>query len=152
MGYSVIETRNQIVIAASPEKIYRFASQTERWPEYLPHYRYVRLRTLEGERRIVEMGASRNGLPVSWAAEQINDSQTPRIYFRHIEGWTRGMEVVWRFEREGTNTRVIIDHALQFKFPVAGDFFGKHVIGNFFVHNIAAKTLARMKVLAEDKR
>ncbi len=145
----MIETRNDILIAATPEQIYRFAAPTERWPQILPHYRYVRVRSQDGARRVVEMGASRNGLPVSWTAEQINDPNRPQIRFRHIEGWTRGMEVVWRFETEGTNTRVIIDHQLQFEFPIAADFIGKHVVGNFFVHNIAAKTLARMKVLAE---
>lgn len=149
MDHPLIETRNQIVIAAPPERIYAYAAPTERWPEYLPHYRYVRLRSSQGRCRVLEMGASRDGLPVRWTAEQINDPITPEIRFRHIEGWTRGMEVVWHFEPEGAGTRVIIDHKLEFDFPIASDFLGRHFVCNFFVHNIAAKTLARIKVLAE---
>lgn len=49
----------------------------------------------------------------------------------------------------GNATLVSIIHKLAFAFPVAPDFFGKHVVGNFFVHDIAGKTLRRIKELAE---
>jgi hypothetical protein len=40
-------------------------------------------------------------------------------------------------------------HRLAFQFPVAAEFFGKHVVSDIFIHGVANKTLARMKTLAE---
>jgi hypothetical protein len=44
---------------------------------------------------------------------------------------------------------VTILHDLAFAFPIAADFIGERVIGDFFIEYIAGKTLARMKTLAE---
>lgn len=143
-------TENSIVIAAPAATIYHFAAATERWPIYLPHYRYVHVLEQRGDTRVVEMSAWRSGIPVSWVAEQTNDPVRPGITFRHIHGWTRGMVVEWLFEPlAGGLTRVTILHDLAFAFPLAADFVGDHVVGDFFIANVAAKTLARMKALAE---
>lgn len=145
-------TTNRIEIAADPGTIFAFASATERWPEYLPHYRWVRVLEERGAVRIVEMAARRDWIPVHWVAEQTNDPLRPHIGFRHIQGWTRGMEVEWRFETIPGGTRVSIEHRLDFRFPVAAGWLGKHVVADFFVHNVAGKTLLRMKELAEGGR
>ncbi len=142
-------TSNEIEIEACAATIYALASATERWPEFLPHYRYVRVLASDGAMRTVEMGATRDGIPIAWTAEQTNDPKGPSIRFRHVRGWTRGMDVHWRFDRTETGTRVTIEHRLKFAFPFASDWFGEHIIGNFFVRNVANKTLARMKTLAE---
>ncbi len=144
-----IVMRNEIVMAAPARRIYDLAAATERWPHILPHYRYVRVLDMQGERRVVEMGASRSGIPVSWRAEQVNDPVAPHIGFRHVAGWTKGMEVQWLFEPVEGGTRVIIEHVLDFRFPIAARFIGRHVVGTFFVHAIANKTLARIKALSE---
>jgi ribosome-associated toxin RatA of RatAB toxin-antitoxin module len=142
-------TTNEIVIAAPPQRIYELAAATERWPALLPHYRYVRVLEERSGGRIVEMAARRDFIPIRWVAEQINDPTLPSIRFRHIAGWTRGMDVAWRFEPLGAQTRVTIEHHLAFIFPLAADWLGRHVVSDFFVDNVARKTLARMKVLAE---
>ena len=70
--------------------------------------------------------------------------------FVHLRGWTKGMDVIWRFEPLGPAlTRVSIEHDLAFRFPVAADLIGEHIVGNFFIKDVASKTLARMKTLAE---
>lgn len=139
-------------IAAPAAAIYALAAATERWPHILPHYRYVRVLSERGATRVVEMGASRDGIPIAWTAEQTSDPEQPRIAFRHLRGWTRGMDVEWRFTEGGGVTHVTIEHHLQFAFPIASEWLGKHVVGDFFVDNIAGKTLARMKSLAEGAR
>ncbi len=144
-----VVTNNEITIAASPWDIFRYAAATENWPQYLPHYRYVRVLERDGEQQVVEMAAWRDFVPVRWIARQRNDWQRPALFFHHVDGWTKGMDVEWRFEVIDGKTRVSIAHRLNFSFPVAANFLGQHVIGNFFVHDIANKTLARMKTLAE---
>ncbi len=136
-------------IKAPAEMIYAMAAATENWPTILPHYRYVRVLSGDGRTRVVEMGASRDGIPISWTAEQINDPHEPLITFRHLRGWTKGMDVAWRFAESGGVTQVTIEHHLQFDFPIASDWLGRNVVGGFFVDNVAGKTLARIKMLAE---
>jgi ribosome-associated toxin RatA of RatAB toxin-antitoxin module len=143
---------NTILIDASPEAIFRFAAATERWPEYLPHYRYVRILSGDERRRTVEMAAWRDGIPIRWVAEQINDPETPHIGFRHVAGWTKGMDVEWIFTPRGEQTEVQIVHRLTFSFPFASAWIGEHVVGDFFISNVANKTLARMKRLAEGEK
>lgn len=144
---TVTETATEI--AADPATIFRFASATERWPEYLPHYRRVRVIAEEGTTRVVEMAARRGWIPVRWTAEQTNDPSRPHIAFRHVRGWTRGMEVEWRFDPIAGGTRVSIEHRLSFRFPVAAEWIGRHIVSDFFISYVAKRTLARMKTLAE---
>jgi uncharacterized membrane protein len=144
-------TRNTIEIAAPARAIYALASATERWPQILPHYRYVRVLEDRGATRVVAMGAWRDVFPISWVAMQTNDPGTPHIAFHHLRGWTRGMDVEWLFEELSHGTRVTIEHRLRFRFPVAADWLGRHVVSDYFVHGVAAKTLACMKRLAEGR-
>jgi len=142
-------TRNTVEIDAPAHAVYALAAATERWPALLPHYRYVRVLEERGDTRLVAMGAWQDVFPIRWVAEQTNDSRTPHIAFRHVRGWTRGMDVEWIFEPTARGTRVTIEHRLAFRFPVAAELLGKHLVGDYFVHGVAAKTLARMKQLAE---
>jgi ribosome-associated toxin RatA of RatAB toxin-antitoxin module len=144
-----MNTSTAIFIAAEPQTIYPLAAATERWPEILPHYRYVRVLEERGATRVIHMAARRDFIPISWVAEQTNDPVLPGITFRHIRGWTRGMDVTWRFEPGDGGTRVTIEHHLKFAFPIASEWLGEHLIGDFFVDYVARKTLARMKILAE---
>ncbi len=146
------EVVNAVTIAAPAATIFALASATERWPEILPHYRSVRVLERRGATRVVAMAAMRGPIPISWVAEQTDDAALPEIRFRHVRGWTRGMDVVWRFEPVPGGTRVSIEHELAFRFPVAARWLGDHVVGTFFIDYVATKTLARMKALAEGGR
>jgi ribosome-associated toxin RatA of RatAB toxin-antitoxin module len=144
-----MNTTNEILIHASPETIFQLAADTTDWTRILPHYRFVRVLSDDGIRRTLHMGARRDRIPVAWVAEQTNLAHVPEIRFTHIRGWTRGMQVAWNFIPEPAGTRVIISHRLDFRFPIAARWIADHVIGDFFVKNIADKTLARIKTIAE---
>jgi ribosome-associated toxin RatA of RatAB toxin-antitoxin module len=139
-----------IDIAASAHDIYALAEDVSRWPELLPHYRYVHvLRDAPGERLAV-MAARRGRIGVRWTAVERLDPATPRIEFTHVSGWTAGMEVAWRFEPLPNGTRVIIEHELDFRLvPLVGEWIGRRIIGDYFIQAIAGKTLACFKELAE---
>jgi hypothetical protein len=60
------------------------------------------------------------------------------------------MRVSWRFEPRNGGTRVTIVHDLDdARGPLFGEWFGRAVVGDFFIQSIAGRTLARMKELAE---
>ena len=143
-------TVTRIAIAAPAQNVYALASATERWPILLPHYRFVRVLSVDGDVRTVEMAARRGQIPIRWVAEQRNDPKKPSICFRHIAGWTKGMEVEWRFAERGGETIVSISHSLDFEFPIASAFIEKHVIAEYFIDGVAKQTLAQFKRLAEE--
>jgi ribosome-associated toxin RatA of RatAB toxin-antitoxin module len=147
-----MHTENEILIRAETEKIYGLAAAVERWPQVLPHYRWVRILKDDGDRRLVEMAARRDQIPVRWQAEQRLFPDVPRITFRHVGGITKGMEVEWAFAPldEGV-VRVSILHDLPrlAGWPLVGEVLADRIIGPLFVSNIAGKTLKRIKELAE---
>ncbi len=145
-----MNTANEIWIAARPKKVFKLAEAVERWPELLPHYRYVKLLARTGNVRTVQMAASRDGIPVRWTSLLLPLPRENRIRFRHIRGVTKGMEVEWRLEKTGGGTRVVIEHELRLRWPPVIRSVGELIIGRFFIHNIAGKTLRRIKQLAED--
>jgi len=148
-------TENEITIHAPAARVFALAADVLSWPEILPHYRWVRLIRDDGDSRVVEMAAHRDGIPVKWISVQEPRPDENKIIFRHIGGPTKGMHVEWNL-REGMDggspsVRVTITHEFDPPWPLVGPFIAKHVVGGFFVHNIAGKTLARIKELAEGK-
>lgn len=128
---------------APTERIFALAAEVERWPERLPHYRYVRrLPDPAGERRFA-MGARRGLIPVRWEAIQRSRPEDGVIEFAHTGGVTRGMAVAWRLRPDPGGVEVSIEHQLSTRSRVAGA-----VIANF-IDAIATRTLRRVKELAE---
>jgi ribosome-associated toxin RatA of RatAB toxin-antitoxin module len=128
--------------------IFDLAAEVERWPERLPHYRYVRRVTdADGARRFA-MGASRGPIPVRWEAIQRPMRDELRIEFVHTGGVTKGMWVAWRFEERGDAIDVSIEHRLDLGWPLIGRL-AERVIGSQFIEPIAGRTLRRIQELAE---
>ena len=146
---------NTITIDGELETIYRLGAEIERWPEILPHYRTVDIvrRSHDGRRVEAKMAARRGRIPVSWTCRQERDPVEPRITFRHVGGFTRGMDVAWTFEQHDDGlVTVRIDHEFQKGWPILDQFVSEKVVGGFFVSAIAGKTLERVKLLAERER
>jgi ribosome-associated toxin RatA of RatAB toxin-antitoxin module len=142
-----VKSRIHQLMHAPFEHVFALAADVERWPELLPHYRYVR-RIPDTERHF-EMGARRGPIPVRWRAIQRPIPERRRIEFVHTGGVTRGMAVAWRFEERGDDLDVSIEHELNLDWPLIGDFAAKRVIGPQFIDAIAGRTLRRVKELAE---
>ena len=147
-----MHTENEIFIQADIAEIYQLAASVERWPEILPHYRWVHVLRDDGDRRLVEMAARRDRIPVRWRAEQRLFPEEPRITFRHVGGFTKGMEVQWVFGPTGQGgVRVAILHDLPrlLGLPLAGDLAANWIVGPLFIKDIAGKTLKKIKEVAE---
>jgi ribosome-associated toxin RatA of RatAB toxin-antitoxin module len=146
-----MEMTTRIQMRADPDTVFALAAVVEDWPRILPHYRWVRLLRQDGRRRLVEMAASRDGIPVRWTAIQEVDSAQRRITFRHIRGITRGMEVAWTLTPQEDGVLVEIWHAFHPRWPLVPDTLVSLVVGRCFVENIAGKTLRHIKALAEQR-
>lgn len=146
-----MHTETSAIIQADVATVYQLAADVERWPQILPHYRWVRVLDDTGDRRLVEMAARRGVIPVWWCAEQRRFPDEPRMTFRHVGGVTTGMEVEWSFVPGPDGVRAGIRHDLRLPWPVVGELVADWIIGRFFVNNIAGKTLKRIKLLAENQ-
>lgn len=144
-----MEMTTAIQMRADRDTIFALAAAVEDWPRILPHYRRVRVLRDDGRRRLVEMAASRDGIPVRWRALQDIDLVRRRITFRHVGGVTKGMDVAWTLTPAADGVRVEIWHRFEPSWPLVPDALVSAVIGHFFVDDIAGKTLRRIKALAE---
>ena len=138
-----------IWIDSPPERVFPLVSDLARWPERLPHYRYVRVLARENGTVRAAMSARRGPIPVFWEALQTLDPVAGEIRFRHVRGVTRGMDVLWTLTPERGGTLARIFHELDLRWPVIGPFLAEHVIGRQFIEPIAGMTLRRFKALAE---
>ena len=140
-------------IAAPFDRVFTAASTVTRWPDILPHYRWVRVL----DDGLVEMAAWRPfGLvkyPTWWVSEMTIDRSAGEIRYRHVRGITRGMKVVWRLvEVGGGDGRVDVEIVHTWdgpRWPLIGRLAANLVIGPVFVHGIASRTLAGIKQFAE---
>ena len=128
--------------------IFETAADLELWPKILPHYRYIRFLERGRDRNIVVMAARRSGIPISWTSEQIIDRHKLEIHFHHLKAWTKGMRVVWTFSDTSNGVLVKISHEMRFRIPALAPIVDL-IIGDFFIHNIANKTLRCMKAFVE---
>ncbi len=137
-----------ILVAAPEAVVFDLASDVERWPERLPHYRYVRRIGSAGERRYA-FGARRGRIPVRWEALVRPLPQEHRLEFRHTGGVTRGMAVAWTFASGPDGiVDVRISHDLTLGWPLIGGFAARFIDGQF-IGPIARRTLRRVRALAE---
>ncbi len=144
-----MRTVDRITVRAPLERVFAVAADVERWPTFLPHYRWVRIRERTPDRAMVEMAAWRPfgvlRYPTWWVSEmRILPQQAVR--YRHVEGITRGMDVEWQFLNEGDGVAVTIVHQWRGpSWPVIGPLAADWVIGPVFIRGIASRTLAGVK-------
>lgn len=141
---------------APPEVSFEVAADVERWPDILPHYRWVRFHEKEGfADGVVEMAAWRPFGPVKyptwWLSEMQHDPDAHTVFYRHIDGITRGMDVRWEVRATGYGgSRLRIVHDWDGPvWPLIGRTAANLVIGPHFVSHIAGRTLAGIRAEAE---
>jgi ribosome-associated toxin RatA of RatAB toxin-antitoxin module len=139
---------NSIIMCAPRMTIFETAANLELWPRILPHYRYIRYLERGPRRNVVVMAATRSGIPISWTSEQIIDRDRVEVRFYHMKALTKGMRVVWTFQEVPDGVLVEIKHDLAFRVKILASIADK-IIGDFFIHNIANKTLRCMKSYVE---
>lgn len=149
-------TIDEHFMTAPADVCFRVAADVERWPDILPHYRWVRFHDKHGfGTGRVEMSAWRDfagplRYPTWWVSDMHVAEGEPAIYFKHVDGITRGMDVKWSFEARGAGTHVRITHAWGGPpWPLIGSIAWNDVIGPHFVSVIARRTLAGVAREAE---
>ena len=153
-------TVDEITMRAPVDVCFRTGADVERWPEWLPHYRWVRFQRKDGfATGRVEMAARRDfgplPYPVWWVTEMHVDESRPAVIYRHDDGITTGMDVEWTFEDRSdgtTRVRIVHDWPPGPRWPLPSPvrrLIGSAVIGPVFIHHVASRTLAGIRRAAE---
>lgn len=147
-------TIDRRLVRAGVGHVFAHARDVARWPEWLPHYRWVRFREQHDAGGLVEMAAYRPfgplNYPTWWLSRMDIEPGIPKIRFKHVGGITRGMDVAWEFTPSNGGTDVTITHWWDGpSWPLIGRFAASAVIGPVFVHGIASRTLAGIAAQAE---
>jgi ribosome-associated toxin RatA of RatAB toxin-antitoxin module len=143
-----MRTVDRMIVRAAAGPMFEAAADVERWPERLPHYRWVRFNERRADGGVVEMAAVRPfgplAWPVWWESEMWIDAARHEVRYRHVRGITKGMDVVWSVVPRGANeTEVTIVHTWDGPpWPLIRVPAAEWVIGPVFVHGIASRTLA----------
>lgn len=142
-----MRTVDRCLMRAPIERVFEAASDVERWPQLLPHYRWVTMRERSNGAGIVEMAAWRPfgvvKYPTWWVSRMEVDRQDWQVRYQHIDGITRGMNVVWQLVSQNGDTDVTIVHEWTGPdWPLIGGVAAELVIGPIFIHGIASRTLA----------
>lgn len=148
-----MRTHDAIEMKAPPERCFRVAADVERWPEILPHYRWVRFQRKDGfGAGRVEMAAVRRfgpvPYPVWWVSEMRVEPDRPAVLYRHVDGITTGMNVEWTFrtlEDGVTRVEIVHDWLRGAAWPLIGRVAADWVIGPVFIHAVASRTLRGVK-------
>ncbi|MEX2569860.1 MAG: SRPBCC family protein [Gemmatimonadota bacterium] len=153
-------TIDETIMNAPVDICFRAAADVEGWPDALPHYRWVRFQRKDafGTGR-VEMAATRHfgplRYPVWWVSEMTVDEDQPVVFYRHVDGITTDMDVVWSFEAQGasqTRVKIVHDWASGPAWPLPGPvrrLIADLVIGPIFIHHVASRTLQGIRSKAE---
>jgi hypothetical protein len=147
-----MRTSNVITIQGQLNKIFSIASDLPNWPHFLSHYRYNRFLSPMPWGGIVKMSAVRTFIPTTWISVYRIDTEKRQLHFEHLRSTlnaTRGMIVVWHFTETPEGVRVEITHDLELRWPLIGGFVSKYIVGLFFIHHIASRTLAGLKRTVE---
>jgi ribosome-associated toxin RatA of RatAB toxin-antitoxin module len=147
----MMHKENLIVIKAPRAHIFEVAADLSQWPRILPHYRWIRYIEKSPNKNLVVMGAKRGWIPIQWTSEQIIDPERSEVRFQHLKAFTKGMKVVWTFAQRSEGVEVKISHDLKPRIPLIGRFVAESIVGDFFIHYIATRTLHHMKLHLESK-
>jgi ribosome-associated toxin RatA of RatAB toxin-antitoxin module len=149
-------TKDRRVLRTSIARAFAHAADVERWPDWLAHYRSVRVLERRGpDAALVEMAAWRPFGPLRWptwwVSEMTIEREAPRVRYRHVRGITTGMDVAWEFAPHPDGTLVTITHWWDGPpWPLIRRPAALWVIGPVFVHGIASRTLAGIARAAEE--
>lgn len=151
-----MHTEDRALVAAPIGDVFDAASDVERWPDFLSHYRWVRVLERHTDWELVEMAAWRPfgafDYPTWWVSEMRRLPEEHRVRYRHVRGITRGMDVEWRLQQADDHVEVVVLHDWSGpRWPVIGRVFADLVVGPVFIHGIASRTVAGVKRRAEER-
>jgi ribosome-associated toxin RatA of RatAB toxin-antitoxin module len=141
----MIQTKSEVIINANLTKVFDISADIEKYPEFIPVYKEVKILERKGNTLIVQRIGIVNNKQVRWKSEiKINPYHS--IEAVQLQGPLKGMKVVWQFERiDNEKTKIILIHYIVYKkIPILGKLITRFIIANI-IKKIAEETLEAIK-------
>jgi len=144
----MISVKNEIIIDAPLSVVFNIASDVEKYPEFIPTYKKVKIIEQDGERMIVQREGMAWGKLVNWSSE-VWISPNISIKAIQLEGLLQGMRIEWQFEEIDDRTRILLVHNFEYKrIPFIGNLIARFIIARI-VSRMAEETLKGIKGMSE---
>lgn len=114
----------QIYIEGDIEAVYAIACDMEKYPQYMPDVESVTVLQRDGSCTTTEWVTDVEGTPLVWTEVDEFDSASHTIRYRLVEGDLDKFEGDWRFQREGSGTRVTLGVEFDFGIPNLTELIG----------------------------
>lgn len=140
---------SSLLANASVDQVYALARDIERYPEFMPDLKSVRILEQEGSRLVSEWVGliSDFRIEVKWVEEDVWEDEAYLCRFSQLKGDFQQYEGVWSFTAtpDGTEMRLVIDY--RYEVPLIGPLL-KALVARLMKQNVEAM-LAALKRQAE---
>ncbi len=108
------------IIRAPLDEVYRVAKDVERFPEFMPDVKSVRVLERTDGGTLTEWVGLVQGRKIRWIEDDVWDDTAHLCRFRQTEGDFTKYEGTWGFEAtpEGTRTTLVLEYEMDL--PLAG--------------------------------
>ncbi len=100
------------LIKADKAKVYSVAREMEKFPEFMPDIKKVKILERAGNKTVTEWESLLEDTPICWKEQDEFDDAKPAIKFKLIEGDLDKLDGEWKFEDapEGTKVTLLLDY------------------------------------------
>lgn len=134
-----------IEIAAPRQKIYQLAKDMERYPEFMPDVKTVKVLSRNGNTTTTRWKTLVEEAPIEWTEVDVFDDANTRIDYRLIEGDLDKFEGAWTFEERDGKTFVKLGVDYDFGVPSLSE-----LIGPLLQKKVEENSMMMLKALKEE--
>ncbi|NLC58465.1 MAG: hypothetical protein GX774_16650 [Armatimonadetes bacterium] len=144
-----IET--SILVNAEIDRVFALARDIERYPEFMPDIKSVRITERTAERQVSEwvglVQAGRVSLEMKWTEDDFWDEATHTCRWRQLKGDFQQYDGMWTFTPTETGTQMSLAIDFRYEVPLVGPLI-KSLVNRLMKANAEA-ILAALKEQAE---
>lgn len=115
---------SSVNIQGKREDIYTLAKNMERFSEYMPDVKQVKVVKRSDNGTVTEWETLVEDIPICWKEVDEFDDKNLRIRYKLIEGDLDKFEGEWVFENVGNETKVTLTVDFDFGMPTLADLIG----------------------------
>lgn len=135
-----------LIIKGDVKDVFNVSSDFEKYPEFIPTYKRVRILSKEGRKMIVERESSSG---YKWKSRVFVDKDSRSIKAEQLEGPLKGMKIEWEFIEVEDGVKIVLTHEFEYKkVPLIGNLVGRLIVSRI-VKKMAMKTLEGVKKRVE---
>jgi len=115
---------SSVNIQGKIEDVYTLAKNMERYSEYMPDVKEVKVVKRSDNSTVTEWETLVEDIPICWKEMDEFDDKNLRIKYKLIEGDLDKFEGEWIFENVGNETKVTLTVDFDFGMPTLADLIG----------------------------